>query len=172
METKGQAERLIVARCKVIRDVETPEIVLDDLVKGNIVQLYEGDGISADIRLIQSNRFSTNEFILTGESVPAEKDHTFIADKILLLAEQKNCAFMGTTVARGDATGLVYATGMQTEIGKINAASKKIKLEHTLVQVEANDICSLFKSLVPYFPIAFSRLAFPIDGRRTLFVGV
>lgn len=131
---------LVVNKCNVIRDEKIIEILAEDLVPGDIVKLSEGEGIPADIRLIESNNFSTNEFILTGESLPANKDHLFTTDKILSFAEIKNAIYMGTTVARGEATGIVYATGTQTEIGKINSASQKIKTVKAPVQIEIADV--------------------------------
>ncbi|MCX6232406.1 MAG: cation-transporting P-type ATPase [Bacteroidetes bacterium] len=131
---------LVVDKCNVIRDGKLIEILVEDLVPGDIVKLIEGDGIPADIRLIASDNFSTNEFILTGESLPANKDTLFTTDKILMFAEIKNCIYMGTTVARGEATGIVYATGLQTEIGKISTSSQKIKIAKAPVQVEIADV--------------------------------
>ncbi|WP_051416657.1 cation-transporting P-type ATPase [Asinibacterium sp. OR53] len=133
-------KKLVVEKCKVMRGGGVVEILAEDLVPGDIVKLYEGDGVPADIRLIQTSSFFTNEFTLTGESVPSEKDAAFATEKIIPLTERKNCAFMGTTVARGEATGIAYATGMQTEIGKISATSKRIKTDLTPVQVEAADV--------------------------------
>ena len=133
-------KKLVVNKCSVIRDGQTVEIFAEDLVPGDMVRLYEGDGVPADLRLVESNAFSTNEFILTGESLPADKDHLFNSDKALLLTETKNCVFMGTTVAKGEARGIVYATGMQTEIGKISNTSQKIKASDAPVQTEVADI--------------------------------
>jgi P-type Ca2+ transporter type 2C len=131
---------LVVDKCNVIRDGKVIQVPANDLVPGDIVKLSEGDGIPADIRLIESNEYSANEFILTGESLPANKDSLFTADKILPLNEIKNCVYMGTTVARGDATGIVYATGIQTEIGKISTTSQNIKPTNAPVQIEIADI--------------------------------
>jgi P-type Ca2+ transporter type 2C len=131
---------LVVDKCNVIRDGKITEIRVDDLVPGDIVKLTEGDGIPADIRLIDSNEYSVNEFILTGESLPSNKDALFSTDKILHINEIKNCVYMGTTVARGDATGIVYATGIQTEIGKISTTSEKIKPANAPVQIEIADV--------------------------------
>jgi len=133
-------KRLVVDKCNVIRNGKIIEIITDDLVPGDIVKLSEGDGIPADIRLIESNEFSVNEFILTGESLPANKDPLFATDKTLTFNEIKNCVYMGTTVARGDATGIVYATGIQTEIGKISTTSQKIKTTKAPVQIEIADV--------------------------------
>jgi len=131
---------LVVDKCNVIRNGKIVEIPATDLVPGDLVKLSEGDGIPADIRLIESNEFSTNEFILTGESLPANKDSLFTTDKTMSFNEIKNCVYMGTTVARGDATGIVYATGIQTEIGKISTTSQKIKAAKAPVQIEIADV--------------------------------
>jgi magnesium-transporting ATPase (P-type) len=112
-------KKLVVEKCKVLRNGKILEIVADDLVPGDIVKLYEGDGVPVDIRLVQSNEFSTNEFILTGESLPANKDSTLTIENKVPLSDIRNSVFMGTTVARGEATGVVYATGMQTMLGEM-----------------------------------------------------
>ena len=131
---------LVVDNCNVIRNGNIIEIPVNELVPGDIVKLTEGDGIPADIRLITTDEYSTNEFILTGESLPANKDAMFTADKTLPFNEIKNCVYMGTTVARGDATGIVYATGIQTEIGKISTTSQNIKPAKAPVQIEIADV--------------------------------
>lgn len=131
---------LVVDKCSVIRNGKIVEILVEELVPGDIVKLNEGDGIPADIRLITSNNYAANENVLTGESLPANKDFTFTSDKTLSFAEIKNCVYMGTTVARGDATGIVYATGSETEIGKISSNSEKIKTADAPVQVEITDV--------------------------------
>lgn len=133
-------KKLVVEKCNVIREGKITEIPVIQLVVGDIVKLTEGDGIPADIRLIESDEFSGNEFILTGESLPSNKDASFSTDKNLPINEIKNCVFMGTTVARGDAIGIVYSTGMLTEIGKISTTSQKIKPTNTPVQIEIADV--------------------------------
>jgi P-type Ca2+ transporter type 2C len=131
---------LVVNKCNVIRNGAVTEILADDLVPGDIVKLNEGDGIPADIRLITSDNFSANEFILTGESLPANKDQAFTTNQTLPFNEIKSCVYMGTTVARGMATGIVYATSIQTEIGKINTTSQTIEATSAPVQVEIADV--------------------------------
>lgn len=133
-------KKLVVNKCTVIRQKNQIEIYAEDLVPGDIVALSEGAGVPADIRLIESNGFVTNEFILTGESLPSEKDHLFISEKTIPISEIKNCVFMGTTVAKGEARGIVYSTGVQTEIGKISTSSQKIKSENAPIQNEIKDV--------------------------------
>ena len=133
-------KKLVVDKCTVVRSGKVMEIYAADLVPGDLVLLSEGAGIPADIRLIESNGFATNEFILTGESLPASKDHLFQTQQSISINEVKNCVFMGTTVARGEAKGIVYATGMQTEIGRISSSSQKIKATDAPIQTEIRDV--------------------------------
>ncbi|MEP7376118.1 MAG: cation-transporting P-type ATPase [Chitinophagaceae bacterium] len=133
-------KKLVVDKCTVTREGKAIEIFSEDLVPGDIVLLSEGVGIPADMRLTESKGFSANEFILTGESLPSSKDHLFITEKEISVAEIKNCVFMGTTVARGEAKGIVCATGMQTEIGKISSSSQKIKSTNAPIQTEIKDV--------------------------------
>jgi Ca2+-transporting ATPase len=130
----------VVDKCTVIRHGKITEIFSEDLVPGDIVLLFEGTGIPADIRLIETAGFSANEFILTGESLPSSKDHAFNTKENIRVSEIKNCVFMGTTVARGEAKGIVYATGAHTEIGKISSSSQKIKSTDAPIQTEIKDV--------------------------------
>ncbi len=130
-------QELVIQHCLVFREGKTIEIPSEELVSGDIVFLREGDGVPADVRLIDSTGFQTNDFILTGESQPGEKNHLAIIDKkASSIHEQINCAFMGTSVAKGEATGVVYATGMNTQLGKIAGASEKIDSSKTPLQKE------------------------------------
>jgi len=133
-------KKLVVDKCNVIRQGKSIEIITEDLVVGDIVALYEGMGIPADIRLIKSNELTVNEFIITGESLASSKDASFTSEKNIPITERKNCVFMGTSVAQGEATGIVCATGMQTEIGKISSSSQKIKSTETPIEKEIKDV--------------------------------
>lgn len=109
---------LISSPAKVIRDGELSETGQDHLVPGDIVTVDEGDKIPADLRVIEASNFKTNDFALTGESVPQEKTCEAL-DEEVGIADRTNLAYAGTTVASGNATSVVVATGMDTETGKI-----------------------------------------------------
>lgn len=132
---------LIISKCNVIRCGRQVEIPSDNLVPGDLVILSEGDGVPADIRLIESTGFFTNDFILTGESQPTEKSYKdLIIKSDASLSEQTNCVFMGTTVAKGEATGIVFATGMNTALGKIAMSSVTIDASKTPLQKELDGV--------------------------------
>lgn len=103
----------------VLRNGKWQSIPSADAVPGDIVQLENGDRISADIRLIETMRLAIEESSLTGESVAAEKYEGLLHDEKAPLADQHNMAFAGTLVTRGRGRGIVVGTGMKTEMGKI-----------------------------------------------------
>jgi potassium/sodium efflux P-type ATPase len=107
--------------CKVVRDDGTISTVkADELVPGDIVHLTVGDIVSADLRLATSTNLATDEALLTGESKPCSKSaDTTIKELSAPLGDRHNIAYSSTTVTRGRGVGVVIATGMSTEIGKI-----------------------------------------------------
>lgn len=106
-------------KAQVLRDGQIKEVATESLVPGDIVLLEEGDVIPADMRLVESVGLEVNEALLTGESFPAEKDAQKVISKKVPLGEQFNMAFMGTTISGGNGRGVIVATGINTQIGKI-----------------------------------------------------
>ncbi len=104
----------------VRRDGETREVPADALVPGDIVVLTEGEVVPADLRLLTTENLQCNESALTGESVPVDKATDPLDQDDPPLAERSNMVFSGTSIARGAAEGVVVATGMDTEIGRIS----------------------------------------------------
>ncbi|PIZ70591.1 HAD family hydrolase [Candidatus Peregrinibacteria bacterium CG_4_10_14_0_2_um_filter_43_11] len=122
----------------VIRDGQRMEIDSTTLVPGDLVYLEEGSSIPADIRLTETVHFSTNDFILTGESVPQAKKAESIFDQEIAVTDQDNLVFLGTTVAKGNAFGVVCGTGMNTVIGRIAATTATIHESLSPLQRELN----------------------------------
>ena len=102
-----------------MRGGETRMIPADDLVPGDVVLLESGDKVPADLRLVDVKNLRTEEAALTGKSVPADKTADSVAEKSTV-GDRESMTFSGTMVVSGRATGLVVATGAQTELGKIN----------------------------------------------------
>ncbi len=99
------------------------EVNFKDIVPGDVVYLSAGDMIPADIRILQSKDLFVSQAILTGESLPLEKNESpIIADASKSVLEFDNSCFMGTNVISGTATAIVVATGKDTYLGKIGKA--------------------------------------------------
>ncbi len=109
---------LVQSPAKVIRDGTLKEVYQVDLVPGDIVMIDEGDKVPADIRIMESFNLKSNDFALTGESMPQEK-HSNIVQEYATLGDRDNMLYLGTSVATGNAKGVVVGIGMDTELGKI-----------------------------------------------------
>ncbi len=109
------------ATAKVRRGGVVSHVHSGELVTGDIVLLEAGDAVPADLRLLAAASLSVEEAALTGESVPSEKTHGAITAKkgSIPLGDRKNMAYMGGSVSYGRGEGVVTATGMNTEMGKI-----------------------------------------------------
>jgi Ca2+-transporting ATPase len=122
---EGQAEQAMeslkqmsISQCVVVRNDTDMEVPTQELVPGDIVNLYEGLNVPADLRILESYQCKIDESALTGESLTVEKKSVLLGEDTLL-ADRKNMAFMGTCVASGRAIGVVVSTGMQTQLGRI-----------------------------------------------------
>ncbi len=123
---EGRAEQALAAirdllapTANVVRGGRRMSIAAADLVPGDLVRIESGDRVAADLRLIDAHGTAIDESALTGESVPVDKQVAAVSEESPL-AERTCMAWAGTLVTRGQATGIVVATGSQTEIGEVS----------------------------------------------------
>lgn len=138
---EGKAQRALDSLKKltspnavVRRDGRIMEISAAELVVGDVVILEAGAQVPADLRLLKTWNLKVEESALTGESLPVEKDAAFLAGRTLQIGERRNEAFMSTLVTGGRGEGVVIASGMKTEIGKIASIIKAVPREYTPLQ--------------------------------------
>jgi Ca2+-transporting ATPase len=131
--TLQKLEKMVRYTARVIRGDRETQIDASGLVRGDVVILASGDKVPADMRLFITKSFETQEASLTGESMPILKSSEKIEAGIML-PERVNMAFMGTIASRGRATGIVVATGLLTEFGKIAKSLLEVKEEQTPFQ--------------------------------------
>ena len=136
-----RAERAIEALRKmaeptatVFRAGEEIEVATRNLVPGDVVVLRAGSRVPGDARLIEAANLQVQEAALTGESVAVEKHVAPVNNPELALGDRKNMAYSGTAATYGRGRGLVVATGMKTEIGKIAQMLKTVKTGKTPLQ--------------------------------------
>lgn len=132
-------ESLAAPKAVVFRDGKEMVVWGRDLVPGDIVLLNTGDRVPANIRLIEGHNLKIDQAHLTGESVPVTKSEEKIL-KELALADRSNIAYMGSLVTYGKGFGVVTATGMQTEIGKIAHSVQAKPRETTPLQKEISGL--------------------------------
>ncbi|KAJ6441556.1 calcium-transporting ATPase 3 [Purpureocillium lavendulum] len=108
--------------CNVYREGDTIKIQTADVVPGDIVDLNTGDSVPADIRLIEAVNLEADEMLLTGESVPIAKNPALLFDDDTGPGDRLNVVYSSTTITKGRGRGVVFATGMFTEIGLIASA--------------------------------------------------
>jgi len=123
---EGKAEDALCAirnmlspQAMVLRDGHRTTVDAADLVPGDVVLLQSGDRVPADLRLFRVKGLQIQEAVLTGESVPIGKNIALL-DPLTVLADRLCMAHSGTLVTSGQGSGVVIATGAETEIGRIS----------------------------------------------------
>lgn len=113
-----EALRDILPRhCMVLRDQKWTLCPVENLVSGDVVALNQGNSVPADIRLIECARLRVDAAALTGESLPSARHSS--PDMIDDILRAKNLVLAGSRVVAGHALGIVFATGIRSELGKI-----------------------------------------------------
>lgn len=126
-------KKTLAPQCRIIRDNIEKSMPADQLVPGDLVLLETGDRIPADLRFIETINLQTNESSLTGESIPVNKNSAPTSG-YKLISECTCIGWMGTTITNGRAKGLVIATGMKTELGRIATLTQTVSHETTPLQ--------------------------------------
>lgn len=114
-------KKMAAAAAVVVRGNERISVAATELVPGDIVLLEAGNVVPADLRLTEAVQLRVDEAMLTGESVTVEKMTAALEGQDLPLGDRKNVAHKGTLTTNGRGRGIVVATGMATELGKIAA---------------------------------------------------
>ncbi|MDE2058907.1 MAG: cation-transporting P-type ATPase [candidate division NC10 bacterium] len=145
--------RLLPMRVKVVRTGEITEVPASDLAPGDLAILAEGDRVPADGRVTAAVQFRVDNASLTGESVP--KSRTAEAATEGPLVESANIVFAGTTVLSGTARVVIFATGMNTEFGKIAHLTSGIEAEMSPLQEEIRKLTRLIAAVSTGIGLAF-----------------
>lgn len=111
--------QLLAPRARVVRAGREIEIAARELVPGDLVVLTSGVRVPADLRLVRARELVVDESLLTGESLPVHKTPSPIDEPDLVVGDQANMAFLGSSVIGGRGAGIVVATGSHTVLGQI-----------------------------------------------------
>ena len=133
-------KQMSAPNARVLRDDEVQTVDTRTLVPGDVVLLQAGSSVPADLRLVETVNLRIDEAALTGESVAVGKDAECTFEEKAALGDRANCAYMGTSVAFGRGRGIVSATGMRTEMGKIAESIQSYEEEATPLQKRLNQL--------------------------------
>ncbi len=159
-----QAERAVEAlaqflpqHVRAVRDGQPSSILAAELVPGDVVLVEEGDRIAADMRLI-SGSLEVDLSTLTGESAPALRSAELIDVGVPRIAA-RDLLFSGTSATGGQAQGVVFATGMRTELGRIAALSERVKEEPSPLERQVRRVAWLIAGIAIAMAVAFVPVA-------------
>ena len=138
---ESKAERALAALkkmsapfAKVRRQGNVSLLRAEEIVPGDIVLVEAGDYIPADMRLLETASLKIEEAALTGESVPVDKITSPLEVDNIMVGDRYNMAYLGTSVTYGRGTGIITATGMDTEVGQIADQINRTTIEETPLQ--------------------------------------
>ncbi|WP_326576023.1 cation-transporting P-type ATPase [Streptomyces sp. NBC_00481] len=132
--TAESLQAMVPHTCRALRDGERLELPVRELVPGDVVVMEAGDAVSADCRVVEAHELSVNNAPLTGESNAVGRTAEPVAAGPLL--EARNCLFMGTDVVAGSGRAVVFATGAETEFGKIYRLAAAAPRQKTPLQLQ------------------------------------
>lgn len=157
-------KNLLPSYARVMRNGESIRILADELVPGDILLVEEGDRLSADARLFQENELRVNQSTLSGESNPVRKTCDPVQRASLTNTELPNIFYAGTMVSAGTGRAVVYATGMNTEFGKIAHLTQTVGDELSPLQKEMKRVTKSVSVLAIGIGIVFFILGIFLAG--------
>jgi magnesium-transporting ATPase (P-type) len=167
---EGKAEKalnairgLIAPHAHLVRDGRRERLPVREIVPGDVVIMEAGDRVPADLRLIHARSLLIEEAILTGESVAAEK-HATPAELQAPLGDRHSMAYSGTFIAAGHASGVVVATGLDTEIGNISTLLSSVETLTTPLLRQINRFAIRFTWITLAIAVAFFIFAVTLRG--------
>ena len=158
-EALAALKRLSAPYALVLRNGSPKKVLSHELVPGDVVLLNAGDTVPADMRLIESFSLRIDESTLTGESVAEEKVIDIMPESASL-GDRDNMAFMGTAVNYGRGTGIVTATGINTQMGFIAKSLNSDEKEKTPLQKKLNQLSNYISIGVLLIAIAIFLIGF------------
>jgi magnesium-transporting ATPase (P-type) len=170
---EGKAERalegirrMLSVHAQVLRDGVWQEVDAETLVPGDVVRLKSGDRVPADLRLHETLQLRIEESLLTGESVPANKDGVVVSSNAVL-GDRRNMAFSGTLVIAGRGIGVVTAIGGATEIGRINRMISEVEKLATPLTVQMNRFGQVLSGVIVGLALLMGLLGWALHDMNT-----
>ncbi len=139
--------KMLPAKAKVYRDGKLCEIAVREMVPGDVMELEEGDRISADARMVSAQSLYVDVSVLTGESLPVARNAEPVVTEKIRASEANNLVFAGSTVSAGHGLAVVYATGTHTEFGQVAHLTATVKREPSTLEVQINRVVHIITGI-------------------------
>jgi calcium-translocating P-type ATPase len=168
-------KKVLPTQVKVFRDGALCVISARELVPGDVIQLEEGDKISADARLVDAQSLRIDVSVLTGESLPVTRLPEPVTDEKKRASEAMNLVFAGSTVAAGRGLAVVYATGTHTEFGQVAHLTAHVKREASTLEVQITKIVHIITILAVGMGLSvflLSHLLIGMDVKESFIFGI
>lgn len=156
--------KMLPHHVRVLREGEEQRVPAEEIVRGDVLLLSEGDRIAADGRLVEESELRTDQSTLTGESHPVRKTSEAVLRTDLAHVELPNLVFAGTSVAAGTGKAVVSATGMNTEFGKIAHLTQSLGEEPSPLQKELITLTKVVTLVAVVVGFVFFLLALLLTG--------
>ncbi len=150
---------------RVVRDGHEAKVPAEELVPGDVIVLSEGDHVSADARLVEESEMRVDLSTLNGESTPARRTAEASLREGLSIMERPNLVFAGTAVSAGTGRAVIFATGMNTEFGKIARMTQTVEEDLSPLQKEVNRVTRFVTVMALGIGIALFFLSVFVIGR-------
>ncbi|MCU0589187.1 MAG: cation-transporting P-type ATPase [Syntrophobacteraceae bacterium] len=156
--------RLLPTFARLVRDGAAQRVPAEELVPGDVLLLSEGDRISADARLVEAAELRVDQSTLTGESAHVRRTDEPIRARDLARTEIPNLLFAGTSVISGTGKAVVFATGMETEFGKIAGFTQSLGNDLSPLQREMQRVTQMVTGIALCAGCVFFALAVTLAG--------
>jgi Ca2+-transporting ATPase len=168
---------LLPVYTRVIRQGQEIKVPAAEIVPGDLLSLAQGDNVPADARLVEAYGLRTNNSTLTGETLPAARNQDASLRDDVSELERPNLVFAGTSVVSGTGKAVVYATGMQTQFGRIANLTQTMHENPSLIQIQMAKISRNFSIAgivlaMVVFAVAISDVGFAPHEAFLLAIGI
>jgi magnesium-transporting ATPase (P-type) len=158
-------KKLLPQFARALRDGNEAKVPAYELVPGDVIVLSEGDHISADARLVEEAEMRVDLSTLNGESAPARRTAEASLRDGLTVMERPNLVFAGTAVSSGTGKAVIFATGMNTEFGKIARLTQTVGEDLSPLQKEVNRVTKIVTAMAMGIGILLFFLSVFVIGR-------
>ena len=162
-----ELKKYLPQKARVRRGGQDVEILAEQIVPGDVLLVAEGERISADARLVQSEELLVNNAPLTGEAHPVPLVSRPTRGELI---DSQNILFAGTNVLRGSGVAVVFATGQNTAFGKIAALSRDVRRPASPIQRETNRMIRVLTTVAVTMGALF--FAYGVVSGRSLWVNL